>query len=197
MSTWKAPSDLSEAKHFAVAIYNIAMVGGIAYFLSEFLSKSSTSGSVVLKAIGIFASSTLSVVLIMTPKLLAIEGIFVPKFLTSHSVAPSSAEKSMSGGFVNASSADVDALASIKEPGQPYIPVRAKPVAGLSVERLGGTRELFPENVDGSVEFVDIQPPDYDKEVIQIEGSVSTERAVPLFSKRVVAGEDRFDEEKE
>ena len=34
ISCWKIPSDISEAKHFAIAIYNIAMVGGICYFIS-------------------------------------------------------------------------------------------------------------------------------------------------------------------
>jgi hypothetical protein len=41
VTTWKIPSDISEAKYFAVAIYNIAVIGGLCYFLGGFLKNSS------------------------------------------------------------------------------------------------------------------------------------------------------------
>ena len=47
ISTWNAPEDLSEAKFFAVAIYNIAMIGGLAYFISYLISNSSNPQTVV------------------------------------------------------------------------------------------------------------------------------------------------------
>ena len=43
INTWNIPSDLSEAKYFSVAIYNITMFGGLAYFLSIAISSSSVA----------------------------------------------------------------------------------------------------------------------------------------------------------
>ena len=76
ITTWKIPSDLSEAKHFAVAIYNIAVVGGIAYFLGNFLGTSAVGASTILRAFGVFISATFSVFIIVLPKLLVVGGVF-------------------------------------------------------------------------------------------------------------------------
>ena len=57
--TWNAPSDLSEAKFFAMAIYNIVAIGGLAYFLAYFLSTStSISAGVSLSSLTGISSST-------------------------------------------------------------------------------------------------------------------------------------------
>jgi len=70
VTTWKIPADISEAKHFAVAIYNISVFGGLAYFLSLLLSTYSESTAVYLCIIGLFICSTTAVALIMLPKFL-------------------------------------------------------------------------------------------------------------------------------
>lgn len=36
-NAWNVTGDLSEAKYFAIAIYNITMLGGLSYFLSIYL----------------------------------------------------------------------------------------------------------------------------------------------------------------
>jgi len=66
---WNIPSKLSEAKHFAIAIYNIAVVGGIAYFVSYLIVNSSSDASVLLRVFGLFISSTVAVVVILVPKI--------------------------------------------------------------------------------------------------------------------------------
>ena len=83
--TWKAPPELAEAKHFAIAIYNILVLGGISYFLSIFIGASNASAAVLLRCLGIFASSTAAVAVIVTPKLLVIEGLIKPGFTSSTS----------------------------------------------------------------------------------------------------------------
>jgi hypothetical protein len=72
IQTWEMPSDLAEAKHFAVAVYNIAVVGGFTYFLSS-LGNTDIQTFVALRCIGIFISATLSVFVIMLPKLLLVQ----------------------------------------------------------------------------------------------------------------------------
>ena len=74
VTTWKAPPDLAEAKTFAVAIYNVAVLGGLSYFLSGFLASSSSIViGFVLIYLGLFLCSTIAVVLVMTSKLMAAE----------------------------------------------------------------------------------------------------------------------------
>lgn len=70
VTTWKIPSDISEAKYFAVAIYNIAVIGGLCYFLGDFLKTTSVEIGVFLQCLGMFVSATLAVVVIMAFKLL-------------------------------------------------------------------------------------------------------------------------------
>ena len=65
----KVPADVSEAKQFAIAIYNICVVGGIGYFLSVYLSASNVDIGNLLRALGIMLSSTVAVLIIMVPKL--------------------------------------------------------------------------------------------------------------------------------
>jgi len=69
VSTWKIPSDLSEAKYFAVAIYNIACIGGICYLLGDFLKKTDVKIGVFLQCLGMFITATVAVVVIMAFKL--------------------------------------------------------------------------------------------------------------------------------
>jgi len=71
VSTWKVKSDISDAKHFALAIYNITVVGGIVYAMVVFLSFGA-SAMVILKAIGLFFCSTLSATIVIVPKLLLV-----------------------------------------------------------------------------------------------------------------------------
>jgi ABC-type phosphate transport system substrate-binding protein len=70
--TWSVPKEISEAKYFALAIYNTAVFGSITYFLSVF-GIIGTDATVVLKCAGIFTSATLSAVIIMVPKLFSIQ----------------------------------------------------------------------------------------------------------------------------
>ena len=65
VTTWHVSTDISEAKQFSVAI----AVGGIAYLLSLFNTLGASS-SVLMQSVGIFLSGTMSVCLIMIPKLL-------------------------------------------------------------------------------------------------------------------------------
>ena len=54
------------------------MVGGLAYFLAGFLSTTtSVSAGVILEALGLFICSSCAACVIMTPKLLVIEGFKV------------------------------------------------------------------------------------------------------------------------
>jgi ABC-type phosphate transport system substrate-binding protein len=67
---WNVPSDFSEAKYFAVAIYNITMIGGLAYFLSAYLAD--TTGifaAIILRSLGLFSCSVVAVTVIVFPKL--------------------------------------------------------------------------------------------------------------------------------
>jgi hypothetical protein len=74
IQTWDVPEEISEAKYFAVAIYNIAVVGSFTYFLSVFgTGTGSVETFVVLRCVGIFVASTMSTIVIMVPKLLVIQ----------------------------------------------------------------------------------------------------------------------------
>ncbi len=75
ISTWNVTSDLAEAKHFAIGIYNIAVIGGIAYFLSIYIGSTNAGAGIILRCVGICLSATLAVAVIIVPKLLAIGGV--------------------------------------------------------------------------------------------------------------------------
>lgn len=101
VTTWKAPPELSEAKHFAIAIYNIAVLGGITYFLGIFISTTNAGAGILLHCLGIFICSTAAVAVIILPKLLVIEGLVKPTFVPTRSSAESSGgEDNKSGSFV-------------------------------------------------------------------------------------------------
>ena len=87
--TWHAPAELAEAKTFAVAIYNITVVGGLSYFLSGFLaSAASYEIGFILIYLGLFFCSSVPVVLVMASKLYVAEfdpNKVLPYFIDSHS----------------------------------------------------------------------------------------------------------------
>ena len=72
IQTWEVPKEISEAKHFALAIYNIAVVGSFSYFLSVF-GTVNVEVTVILRCLGIFICATISAIVIMVPKLIAIQ----------------------------------------------------------------------------------------------------------------------------
>jgi hypothetical protein len=82
--TWEVPEEISEAKYFAIAIYNIAVVGCFTYFLSVF-GEADVNSVVVLRVIGLFISATVSAVVIMLPKLVIIQLSWTEVFLGSAS----------------------------------------------------------------------------------------------------------------
>ena len=84
IQTWEVPKEISEAKHFAIAIYNIAVVGSFSYFLSVF-GTVSVEVVVVLRCLGIFVCATVSAIVIMMPKLLAIQFSWTEMLLGSAS----------------------------------------------------------------------------------------------------------------
>ena len=84
IQTWEVPKEISEAKHFAIAIYNIAVVGSFSYFLSVF-GNVGIDVIVILRCVGIFISATVSAVVIMTPKLVIIQLSWTEVFLGSAS----------------------------------------------------------------------------------------------------------------
>jgi hypothetical protein len=73
--TWSIPSDISEAKQFAIAIYNITIIGGIGYFLGTFLEAGDANLGDLLRCIGVVMSATCAVLVIMIPKLLTVPRI--------------------------------------------------------------------------------------------------------------------------
>lgn len=86
IQTWNVPEEISEAKYFAIAIYNIAVVGSFTYFLSVF-GNVNVEIVVILRSVGLFVSATVSAVVIMVPKLLIIQLSWSEVFLgmrTSH-----------------------------------------------------------------------------------------------------------------
>ena len=70
--TWDMPEDVSEAKYFAVAIYNISVIGSFCYFLSVF-GNATVETVVILRCVGIFFSATIASLVIMAPKFVAIQ----------------------------------------------------------------------------------------------------------------------------
>ena len=70
--TWDMPEDVSEAKYFAVAIYNIGVIGSFCYFLSVF-GNATVETVVILRCVGIFFSATIASLVIMAPKFVAIQ----------------------------------------------------------------------------------------------------------------------------
>jgi hypothetical protein len=72
---WNVPSEFGESKAISVGVYNIAVIGAVSYFLAGFLGSSNASIGVLLRCIGISLAATLAVALIMTPKMLLIEGV--------------------------------------------------------------------------------------------------------------------------
>ena len=76
MRTWNVPSDISEAKHFAIAIYNITTLGSIGYFLGNFLQLTNPGIGILLRCLGISSSSAVASLIIMGPKLLLSHGLF-------------------------------------------------------------------------------------------------------------------------
>lgn len=73
--TWSIPSDISEAKQFAIAIYNIAIIGGIGYFLGIFLSTPGQDVAIadLLRSIGISCSASTAALVVMVPKFLEVD----------------------------------------------------------------------------------------------------------------------------
>ena len=87
MTTWNAPPQFSEAKYFAIAVYNITVLGGATYFLGAFIGETNAAAGVALHCFGIFISSTVAVAVIVTPKILAINGVTkIPLYATGKSV---------------------------------------------------------------------------------------------------------------
>lgn len=73
VQTWRIPSDIAEGKHFAVAIYNITMFGGICYFLSVFLeANQNVPVGQFLRVLGVFFSCNVACLVIMLPKLFSV-----------------------------------------------------------------------------------------------------------------------------
>jgi len=96
IQTWRIPSDLSEAKFFAGAIYNITMFGGICYFISTFLSDNQQVGiGQFLRVLGVFFSVNVACLVIMVPKVLSIHGE-----LLQRPPGPNTAQGTSIGGFL-------------------------------------------------------------------------------------------------
>lgn len=68
--TWEIPSEFSEAKYLAVAIYNIVIMGGVATLIAIVFGSTNAVVAVALKVVGMFLCSTCGVLMIMIPKLL-------------------------------------------------------------------------------------------------------------------------------
>ena len=86
IQTWNVPEEISEAKYFAIAVYNIAVVGSFTYFLSVF-GNVNVESVMILRGVGLFVSATVSAVVIIVPKLLVIQLSWAEIFLvtrTSH-----------------------------------------------------------------------------------------------------------------
>jgi hypothetical protein len=73
LKMWSISSEFSEAKAFALAIYNIGIIGGLSYFLSVLLVESvGVVLAVTLKCFGMVLCAVVSTVLVMFPKLIVI-----------------------------------------------------------------------------------------------------------------------------
>jgi ABC-type phosphate transport system substrate-binding protein len=65
---WKMERSMNEAKYFAIAIYNCALVGGIAFVFGQVIYETNSGASFFLVIVGIFFVSTFTVMVIMCPK---------------------------------------------------------------------------------------------------------------------------------
>ena len=127
--TWSLPKEISEAKYFALAIYNIAVFGSISYFLSIF-GIVSADATVALKCAGIFTSATVSAAIIMIPKLLTIQLSWSEVFAASSS-----------------SSREYSGSSSRSRPGMPTnvpIPMGNKTGIPLNLESIINAKALIP-----------------------------------------------------
>ena len=124
-----------------MAIYNIAALGGIAYFLSVFLGASNVAAAVILRCIGIFASATFAVVLIMTPKLLVIEGVIKSPF--GNSTQSQNSEIESSGRVSNRQSESQarEEQESAAVLPAPLLTAASSTLTGSQLARLGGGHE--------------------------------------------------------
>lgn len=84
IQTWDVPEEISEAKYFAIAVYNIAVVGSFTYFLSVF-GGVNVEVVVILRCVGMFISATVSAIVIMVPKLVVIQLSWAEVFLGTKS----------------------------------------------------------------------------------------------------------------
>lgn len=84
IQTWDVPEEISEAKYFAIAVYNIAVVGSLTYFLSVF-GGVNVEVVVILRCVGMFISATVSAIVIMVPKLVVIQLSWAEVFLGTKS----------------------------------------------------------------------------------------------------------------
>jgi hypothetical protein len=90
VSTWDAPPSLAESKPYAIAIYNIVIIGGVAYFLGAFVSSTNVSAGIALEITGLFLCPNISVIVIMVPKLLGMKGFISTKGMLMSSMPESS-----------------------------------------------------------------------------------------------------------
>lgn len=113
-------SDIIQAKRFAVAVYNIGLVGGIGYFLGASLSVTEPIQGTLLRCLGISISSTVPAIMIMVPKLLEVDEVYqwVGNLLKSARVYVSidSGEKDSSSGAVTMEREGKEPEAANKEP---------------------------------------------------------------------------------
>jgi hypothetical protein len=146
IQTWDVPKEISEAKYFAIAIYNIAVFGSFSYFLSVY-GNVGTNVSVVLRCVGIFISATASAVVIMVPKLVAIQLSWIDVFLGSGS--------SFKEDQCYTSSTPIPVPAPVQVPSaqnrqEQHVSARSKKVMNLDLKRVNdlaqSRHELPPEN---------------------------------------------------
>lgn len=146
IQTWDVPKEISEAKYFAIAIYNIAVFGSFSYFLSVY-GNVGTNVSVVLRCVGIFISATASAVVIMVPKLVAIQLSWTDVFLGSGS----SFKEDQS--YTSSTPIPVPApvpVTSVQNRPELHLSARSKKVMNLDLkgvnDRAQSRNELPPEN---------------------------------------------------
>jgi hypothetical protein len=81
---------LAESKPYAIAIYNIVIIGGVAYFLGAFVASTNISAGIALEITGLFLCPNISVIVIMVPKLLGMKGFISTKQMLLSSLPDSS-----------------------------------------------------------------------------------------------------------
>jgi hypothetical protein len=81
---------LAESKPYAIAIYNIVIIGGVAYFLGAFVASTNISAGIALEITGLFLCPNISVIVIMVPKLLGMRGFISTKQMLLSSLPDSS-----------------------------------------------------------------------------------------------------------